>query len=168
MAEVERIFVLPDLGEGLACGKVIDCRIKVGELVHADQLALVIETAKTCIDLPLPFGGYVVGIHCKVSDIVPVGDPLVTVRTDEMLSTDIDPVNHLVGRRQNSAHLLADRHSGLARRLPPRKGEQHVVISPAVRRLARQLQIDLTTVIGTGKGGMITIDDVKARSKIIR
>jgi len=156
MSRTEHIFLLPDLGEGLVSGELSEIHIKIGDEVGADQLALVVETTKASVELPMPYAGQIVEIHGKIGDIIPVGSPLLTLLTDEASTQETPQVQHLVG--QSSAP--AD--TGLARRLPPRKPTQRIAASPIVRRLARELGIDLARVTGTGKAGAITADDVRA------
>lgn len=119
MSKAEYVFVLPDLGEGLTHGELREIRIGVGDVVLADQLALVVETTKATIELPLPFAGQVVEIHGEVGDIIPVGDPLLTLLTDEELAEASPQFQHLVGRRNVQAD--AARTGRLTRGLPPRK-----------------------------------------------
>lgn len=160
MGKFERAFLLPDLGEGLTSGEISECHIKVGDTVVADQLALVIETTKASVEVPLPFGGEVIAIHGNIGDIIPVGEPLVTLLTDEAPEEPAPRINHLVGQSRNVGG--SEGKSGLARRLPPRTGAPRISASPAVRRLARELDIDLAALAGTGRGGAITLDDVQA------
>lgn len=169
MTKVEHTFMLPDLGEGLAAGEIAEIHIAVGDDVVADQLALVIETTKASVELPLPFGGQIIAIHGAVGDTIPVGDPLLTLLTAEAPAPqapkdpqDSAPIKHLVGQRPAQTAPAG----GLARRLPPKKAGR-TAASPIVRRLARELGVDLATLTGTGKGAAITADDVRAASMAV-
>jgi pyruvate/2-oxoglutarate dehydrogenase complex dihydrolipoamide acyltransferase (E2) component len=126
---------------------------------------MAIETVKAIVEMPLPFGGKVVQIHGKVGDVIPVGEPLVTLLTDEMPQTEGAQINHLVGQRRNAASAPKEGNSGLTRRLPPKERAPRIAATPAVRRLAREMGVDLATVTGTGRGGTITADDVRAASE---
>ncbi len=159
MSRTEHVFMLPDLGEGLASGDLTEIHVKIGDEVKADQLALVVDTTKASVELPMPFAGKVAEIHGKIGDTILVGAPLLTVLTDEAPVQDAPQVQHLVG--QSSAP--AD--TGLIRRLPPRKPQQRIAASPIVRRLARELGVDLIHVTGTGKAGAITADDVRSATR---
>lgn len=156
MSRTEYVFMLPDLGEGLASGDLTEIHIKIGEEVVADQLALVVDTTKASVELPMPFAGKVVEIHGEIGDTIPVGAPLLTLLTDEAPAQDTTQVQHLVGQSSKPAD------TGLTRRLPPRKPAQRIAASPIVRRLARELGVELIRVTGTGKAGAITADDVRA------
>lgn len=157
MSRQERAFLLPDLGEGLTFGDIAECHIKVGDLVEADQIALVVETTKASVEVPLPFGGEVIAVHGKVGDRIPVGAPLVTLLTDEIAFEAAAPVKHLVGQHNPALKAAV---SGLARSLPPREPSSRLAVTPAVRRLAREAGVDLARVSGSGLGGVITLDDV--------
>lgn len=163
--ETEYVFRLPDLGEGLLAGEIVDWLVEVGDQVEVDQPVVVIETAKTTTELPIPCLGRVAQLHGAVQDMVEVGAPLLTVQVSGGQDRPASPAAHLVG------HLPAadtgpgrDGQGGL-RRLPPKPGQDRVVASPAVRRLARELNVELRGISGTGNGGAITRDDVQAASQ---
>jgi 2-oxoisovalerate dehydrogenase E2 component (dihydrolipoyl transacylase) len=160
------VFALPDLGEGLVSGEIIEWLIAAGDQVEVDQPVVVVETTKTTMELPAPYAGRVTQLHGAVADIVDVGAPLVTIEVagGAVPGGPDRPVAHLVG------HLpAADAGAGAsaldsARRLPPKPAQERVAASPAIRRLARELNVDLRAVTGTGKGGAITREDVTAAS----
>ena len=141
------VFRLPDLGEGLVSGEIIEWLVKVGEQVEVDQLVVVVETEKTTVELPIPFGGTVVRLHGEPADRLPVGAPLVTV---EAAAIQGRAITHLVGQRPNVAAEHADDQLAGIRRLPPKTQRERVAASPAVRRLARELDVDLSGIVGTG------------------
>jgi len=162
MEQVEAVFPLPDLGEGLTYGEIVECYIKVGDVVKADTSAMSIETAKAIVELPLPFGGEVVKIHGNVGDVIPVGEPLVTLLTNELPQKDGIEINHLVGQRKSTSGVSKQSNLGLKRRLPPKEQAPRIIATPAVKRLARELGINLSKITGTGQGGSITADDVRS------
>ena len=150
----ECVFRLPDLGEGLVAGEIIEWLVDVGARVEVDQPVVVVETEKTTTELPTPFRGQVIRLHGEPGDMVPVGAPLVTIE-----GAAASTITHLVGQRPDAAV-----HSGSSDtvRLPPKTERgPAVAASPAVRRLARELDVDLRGITGTGKGGAITKDDVQ-------
>ncbi|HEY5861017.1 MAG TPA: biotin/lipoyl-containing protein, partial [Actinomycetota bacterium] len=133
---VERVFAMPDLGEGLEEGEITAWLIAEGDTVALNQPIVEVETAKATVEIPSPFAGVVARLHGAVGDAIPVGQPLVTfdVAGDETVD-DVAPSPRAAGR---------------------------VAASPAVRKLARELSIDLDTVVGTGPQGRVTADDVHA------
>ena len=136
MAASERVFAMPDLGEGLEEGEIVGWLVAEGDEVALNQPLVEIETAKATVEIPSPYGGEVISLHGAVGDNVPVGAPLVT------FAPSGDPAD-----------------GGAPRSEPTRA-------TPPVRRLARDLSVDLATVAGTGPGGRITADDVRAASGV--
>ncbi|HET9311311.1 MAG TPA: dihydrolipoamide acetyltransferase family protein [Actinomycetota bacterium] len=132
MAASERVFAMPDLGEGLEEGEIVGWLVSEGDEVALNQPLVEIETAKATVEVPSPYGGEVVSLHGAVGDKVPVGAPLVT------FAPSGDPADEGAPR------------SDPARATPP------------VRKLARDLGVDLASVAGSGPGGRITEDDVRA------
>jgi pyruvate dehydrogenase E2 component (dihydrolipoamide acetyltransferase) len=78
----ERVFALPDLGEGLEEGEIVSWLVKEGQEVELNQPLVEVETAKATVEIPSPFAGTVVMLHGGAGDAVPVGAPLVTFRVD--------------------------------------------------------------------------------------
>ncbi len=76
-----QVFRLPDLGEGLTEGEIIEWRVAVGDTVAVDQVVAVVETAKASVDLPCPFAGTVAELHGQEGEIIPVGSAFITVDT---------------------------------------------------------------------------------------
>ncbi|HEY6565884.1 MAG TPA: dihydrolipoamide acetyltransferase family protein [Actinomycetota bacterium] len=133
----ERVFAMPDLGEGLEEGEITAWLVAEGDAVVLNQPIVEVETAKATVEIPSPFAGEVARLHGAVGEAIPVGQPLVTftVATDEQATA----------AAQVSTPDTAP-----------------VATSPAVRKLARELSIDLDTVVGTGAQGRVTADDVRA------
>lgn len=76
-----KVFTLPDLGEGLTEGEIIEWHVAVGDTVDVDQVVAVVETAKASVDLPCPFAGSVAQLHGAAGDVVPVGSAFITIDT---------------------------------------------------------------------------------------
>src|SRR5919198_216585 len=74
----ERVFAMPDLGEGLEEGRIVRWLVSAGDTVALNQPLVEVETAKAVVEVPSPFAGRVVAIHGTEDDDVPVGGPLVT------------------------------------------------------------------------------------------
>jgi pyruvate dehydrogenase E2 component (dihydrolipoamide acetyltransferase) len=163
-----RVFVLPDLGEGLEDADVVHWLVSVGDEVAADQPLVEVETAKANVEIPCPFAGTVTTIHAAAGDTVAVGAPLVTITVAEP-ATGAAPVRPLVGlgagddppsRRRVAA-------PGGAATAPPAPSPiavpaGRVLATPPVRKRARELGIDLAQVAGTGPDGAVTGRDLDA------
>jgi pyruvate dehydrogenase E2 component (dihydrolipoamide acetyltransferase) len=149
-------FLLPDLGEGLTEAEIVTWHVQTGDTVTVDQPIVEVETAKAVVEVPVPFAGRVTALHGQPGDVVAVGEPLLTVDTAESGSV-------LVGYGTSSGHRRrhrATRSSGDSS-VPPRNGRLPVA-SPLIRQLARSAGLDLTTIRGSGRGGLITRQDVDA------
>jgi 2-oxoisovalerate dehydrogenase E2 component (dihydrolipoyl transacylase) len=132
----ERVFAMPDLGEGLEEGEITAWLVAEGDTVALNQPIVEVETAKATVEIPSPFAGEVARLHGAVGDAIPVGQPLVTF--DVAGDGTVDDVE-----------------------APPR-AVRRVAATPPVRKLARELSIDLDTVVGTGPQGRVSADDVHA------
>ena len=149
-------FLLPDLGEGLTEAEIVTWHVQTGDTVTVDQPIVEVETAKAVVEVPVPFAGRVTARHGQPGDVVAVGEPLLTVDTAES-------GNVLVGYGTSSGHRRrhrATRSSGDSS-VPPRNGRLPVA-SPLIRQLARSAGLDLTTIRSSGRGGLITRQDVDA------
>ena len=149
-------FLLPDLGEGLTEAEIVTWHVQTGDTVTVDQPIVEVETAKAVVEVPVPFAGRVTALHGQPGDVVAVGEPLLSVDTAES-------GNVLVGYGTSSGHRRrhrATRSSGDSS-VPPRNGRPPVA-SPLIRQLARSAGLDLTTIRGSGRGGLITRQDVDA------
>jgi 2-oxoisovalerate dehydrogenase E2 component (dihydrolipoyl transacylase) len=160
-------FLLPDLGEGLEEAEVISWRVQVGDQVAVDQIVVEVETAKAAVEVPVPFAGTVSALHAAPGATVAVGQPLISIdRSDEASG------NVLVGygtaglsspagsrRRQAARARSGSGRGGSGRGGPGRVGPVPVV-SPLVRKMAREAGLDLSTVPGTGPAGIVLRGDV--------
>ncbi|HEY2269294.1 MAG TPA: dihydrolipoamide acetyltransferase family protein [Streptosporangiaceae bacterium] len=149
-------FLLPDLGEGLTEAEIVTWHVQTGDTVTVDQPIVEVETAKAMVEVPVPFAGRVTALHGQPGDVVAVGEPLLTVDTAES-------GNVLVGYGTSSGHRRRHRatQSSGDSGAPPRNGRPPVA-SPLIRQLARSAGLDLTTIRGSGRGGLITRQDVDA------
>ena len=150
-----RSFKLPDLGEGVHEGEVLAVHVSVGQEVKEGDIILEIETDKAAVEIPSPFNGRVQEIFVKPGDIVKVGDVMMTFSNGE----EADRVD--VQKPEKVPSRAAEPEKALS--LPEtQKTEGPVPASPATRRLARGLGVDLHQVTPTGTGGVVTADDVRA------
>jgi pyruvate dehydrogenase E2 component (dihydrolipoamide acetyltransferase) len=121
----ERVFTLPDLGEGLEEAIVSAWLVAEGATVELNQPFVEIETAKATVEVPSPFAGRVAKLHVGAGETLAVGAPLATFEVEAT----------------------------------------SVTAAPAVRKLARDLGVDLSTVSGSGPGGRVTREDVESLAR---
>ena len=147
-------FKLPDLGEGIHEGEVLAVRVKVGQPVKEGDIILEVETDKAAVEIPSPYTGTVAEIRVKPGDTVKVGQVLMTFETAGEAPAAAPPVPPA---RKSAA---PDALPAAAAATPRGKGP--VPASPATRRLARELGVDLAGVTGSGAAGLVTAADVRA------
>jgi pyruvate dehydrogenase E2 component (dihydrolipoamide acetyltransferase) len=161
-------FYMPDIGEGVVEGEIVAWKVKEGDTVKLDQVLVEVMTDKATVELPSPRAGVVKKINFKAGDICPVGKILVTIDDGNAASTSAPPPSH--------GHASAPAHGGhqnapVAASAAPRgqqievvdatASRERVLATPATRRLARQMGIEIGRVPATGKHGRVTTDDVK-------
>jgi 2-oxoisovalerate dehydrogenase E2 component (dihydrolipoyl transacylase) len=179
-------FLLPDLGEGLAEAEIVAWRVQAGDVVTVDQTVVEVETAKAVVEVPVPFAGRVTALHGQPGDVLAVGAPLLTVA--DSTPPGADGESGQGGADGESGQVLIGYGTSPSRRhrqvrggraltpgapaeppappsapLPagPRAANGRVaVVSPLVRRLAREAGLDLAAICGSGRDGLITRRDV--------
>lgn len=139
-------FRLPDLGEGVAEGEVARWLVETGQEIAEDDPLVEIQTDKATVEVPSPAAGIVSAILVQAGELVPVGTPLVVIGDGDVPAPAAAPSE--------------------ARRGEPKEGlaapSGRVQATPLVRRIAAGLGVDLASVTGSGPGGRITEEDVRA------
>ena len=206
-------FNLPDPGEGLTEAEVTTWKVKVGDTVAVNDIVIEVETAKSLVELPIPFAGTVVELLVAEGDTVDVGAPIITV---EVAGSDPEPAApeageaeeasgpNLVGYGAKAGSTRRRARKGGADAAPaapapapaaapaapaaaaaappvPEEARQHrlegstpaqpltgaqtrALAKPPVRKLAKDLGVDLQSVAPTGEGGIVTRADVEGAS----
>lgn len=148
-----RAFKLPDLGEGIHEGEVLSVRVAVGDNVKEGDIILEVETDKAAVEIPSPYTGVVGEILVKPGDTVKVGQVMVTFSGAEEAAP---------AKKEKPEKKAPEPSEPVEVKAEPARREGPVPASPATRRLARELGVDLRMVTPTGPGGLVTADDVKA------
>jgi len=182
-----RLFRLPDLGEGLTEAEILEWTVCVGDTVTTDQIVVVVETAKAAVEVPVPYPGRVVELHGRPGDVVDVGAPLIAVGAQIEDAARGDDVAQTAGHaaaeryrdeeRAGSGSVLigyGTGHAPAVRRRArvkatsqastapaDRAADRTRVISPVVRKFARENGIDVTALT-PGPTGVIRRRDVAA------
>ncbi|NOJ49282.1 dihydrolipoamide acetyltransferase family protein [Bradyrhizobium archetypum] len=149
-----RQFVLPDLGEGLEEAEIVNWYVNEGDHVVTDQPLVSVETDKAVVEVPSPSSGRILHLFGAKGDVVKVGAPLV-----EFAEGPDQDTGTIVGE------LGVGEPAAVAAPPPRRTAEQKSQVFPAVRALARKLDVDLDLVEATGPGGTITRADVERAAK---
>ena len=147
-------FKLPDLGEGIHEGEVLAVPVEVGQEVKEGDIILEVETDKAAVEIPSPYSGSIQEILVKPGDIVNVGDVMMTFSDGEDLQTvKVEKPEKMPNTPPETA--VTDTRVTSA----PKEGP--IPASPATRRLARELGVDLHAVTPTGPAGLVTAEDVR-------
>jgi len=148
---------LPDLGEGIEGASVSEVPIAVGDTVFKDDTLFVLESDKASMEIPSDFNGTISEICVSAGDEVQTDDLLLKIETEEPSIKEVEP-------KKESEDKSAQKNIKVQ---PEKKHEpqqaktgDNVFASPGVRRLARELEIDLRSMVGTGSKGRITKDDL--------
>jgi pyruvate dehydrogenase E2 component (dihydrolipoamide acetyltransferase) len=204
-------FSLPDPGEGLVEAEIVTWRVKVADVVKVNDIIVEIETAKSLVELPVPYAGTVTALLAAEGETVAVGTPIISV--DDGLGGDLAPVAAAqTAKSEDGEEIEAGKIGGAApggrvavlvgygprmteAKRRPRKGDGSVAVAvapvaqarrsepvdarpvsvpsagrgealakPPVRKLAKDLGVDLSQVAGSGEGGIVTRADVEAHA----
>jgi pyruvate dehydrogenase E2 component (dihydrolipoamide acetyltransferase) len=151
-----KAFKLPDLGEGIHEGEVLAVRVGVGQAIREGDIILEVETDKAAVEIPSPYNGTVLEIRVKAGDTVKVGQVLITFSEDGEQPTGASPPTPAGSKPATVSEPMAP-----AAPLPGQR-QGPVPASPATRRLARELGVDLAQVPPSGAAGLVTAEDVRA------
>ncbi len=170
-------FRLPELGENIETADVLNVLVKVGDVIEVDQAILEIETDKATIEVPTTVAGKVVEVLIKAGSKAAVGDVMIKVessnivvakstiaeveKTEPEKSPEVETIKGSVspptGERESLQRMDLDNQPPILKGAAP--------AAPSVRRIAREIGVDINKVSGSGLNGRISMDDVKAFSK---
>lgn len=162
---------LPELGEGVTEGELVKWLVKVGDTVKPDQPVAEMMTDKATVEVPSPFGGVVKEIQKKEGDVVEVGMTMLVLDSDAAASASA-PAPQTPKSAPAPAAAMTAAPAAAAKSAPaapaaagqmdvyPPVMDSRVLATPATRRVAREMGVDLNQVRGTGVAGRVTRDDV--------
>jgi pyruvate dehydrogenase E2 component (dihydrolipoamide acetyltransferase) len=157
------VFKLPDLGEGLQEAELVQWHVAPGEEVAIDQPLVSVETAKAVVEIPSPQAGRIEKLFAQAGEIIRIGGPLIAFAGDAEaapLATREDK-GTVVGAMETSGRVLQEGAAPLGR------NGAGLRATPAVRALARRLDVDLAMVTPSGADGVITASDVQRVARIL-
>jgi pyruvate dehydrogenase E2 component (dihydrolipoamide acetyltransferase) len=164
-------FKLPDLGEGIHEGEIVDVVVKPGDTVAEGDPLMEVETDKAVTAIPSPFTGVVTEVRVAAGDTVHVGDVLIVFEGSR--AAGIASEEAAAGKRASSKEAPAVGPPTPTRAeptMPPHGKEAQgrhppVPASPATRRLAREMRVDLHAVHPSGPEGLVTAEDVRRHAQ---
>lgn len=149
------VFRLPDLGEGLKEAEIVAWHVAEGDHVIAEQPLVSVETDKAVVEIPAPYSGTVLRLIAGPGDIVPTDGPLVEIDTGTKEDTGAIVGEIKTPRKPADSPIVEPRAKAKAT-------TSRLQAAPAVRKLARELNVDLEKIRGTGPRGAILSSDVTA------
>ncbi len=170
-------FRVPDLGENIESADVINVLVKIGDTISKDQGVIEIETDKATVEVPTSVEGKIVEVNVKSGDKVKVGDLLIKVESSTTATEQKkEPTKEekSEAKTETKEKKKDEERDGKVEEMKPGEHDDQPPIlrgsapaAPSVRRIARELGVDINKVPGSGEGGRISMDDVKAYVKNI-
>ncbi|WP_336342608.1 dihydrolipoamide acetyltransferase family protein [Halalkalicoccus ordinarius] len=177
-----REFKLPDVGEGVAEGEIVRWLVEPGDEVSEDQPVAEVETDKAVVEVPSPVDGSVKELLAEEGEVVPVGDVIITFNVEgeepaeeEESGPEAAEPSSGEGKREptkvEGRPAVTKADAGEDRRAAGTEDEEaptaskRVFAPPNVRRLARELGVDVASVEGSGPGGRISEGDVRSAAE---
>ncbi len=170
------IFNFPDIGEGLEEGVILEWYVAKGQAVKSGQALVNMETDKVVTDIPSPKTGTIVATFGQVGETVKVGSPLVEIEIEGVFGEEAvaeakapvtEPIDEggagVVGTMELAGNnaLLAASDEGSEKKAPENKPSKKVLATPLARAMARDLNIDINQIIGSGPSGRVTKEDIQ-------
>ena len=166
-------FKLPELGENISKATIIKVMVAVGEKVSADQSVLELETDKATIEVPSTVSGTITEILVAEGDVIEIGAVIFKVSEGSAVqSQSAAPAPAPVVAEKAAAPAPQQAVVASPPKVIPVENQPPILqnaapAAPSVRRLAREIGVGVNNVKGTGPGGRILLDDVKAYSKAL-
>jgi len=165
-------FRFPDLGEGIAEGELVKWLVKEGDTIREDQDVAEVETDKALVAIPSPVSGKIQKLHFKEGDRIPVGSTLMTLEDggsegkkaaeNAPSPTPAPQVSPSTSKNiEAPSEKTPPQKSAPAETSPNAEAKLPPLATPATRKLAREMGVDLALVQGSGSGGRITEEDIK-------
>lgn len=173
---------LTDPGEGLTEAEIIEIKVKEGDRVEINDPVVTVETAKSAVELPSHVAGIVAKVHVKEGDELNVGEPMFDIETDPEAGQASEPdasekadasekpeetePKTLVGYGARETPTPRRKKRAIAQSgAEPQVPIDRILAKPPVRKLAKDLGVALHDVLATGRGGVVTRQDVIAASQ---
>ncbi|GAB3412310.1 dihydrolipoamide acetyltransferase family protein [Haloparvum alkalitolerans] len=168
-------FKLPDVGEGVAEGELVNWLVAPGDTVTEDQPVAEVETDKALVEIPSSYDGTVKELLVEEGEMVPVGDVIITFTVDEEGDGGEQAAEEEAAGGAEAAEPVdeeaaaetaaAEEEDSADEPAEPPAPDGRVFAPPSVRRLARELGVDLGAVSGSGPGGRVSETDVRAHAE---
>ena len=159
---MQKDFILPDIGEGIVECEVIEWKVKEGDRIEEDQIVVDVSTDKAIVEIPSMYNGRITRLHYAEGDTARVHEPLFVIELEgEEGATETASLDKEVAEM---AEVVSEVVESSAQAKPQSESvsgsSQKVLTTPAVRKMAREHQLDLAAIVGTGKQGRVLKEDV--------
>lgn len=144
-------FKLPDIGEGISEGEIVKWDVKPGDRIEKEKDMVEVMTDKVTVKIPSPVSGIVKELKFKEGQMAKVGDVIIEIETSESVPEKETKEQTITQKEEPSKVMEQNIHETTQTR---------VLASPAVRRIARENDIDLALVPASGENGRVTLDDL--------
>ncbi|GAB6879846.1 dihydrolipoamide acetyltransferase family protein [Halorubrum gandharaense] len=163
-------FKLPDVGEGVAEGELVNWLVEPGDRVTEDQPVAEVETDKALVEVPSRYDGVVEELFAEEGEIVPVGNVIISFRVDEdgeaaAADEAQDASEEEPGESTDETESESPETEAESADTEPETASGRTFAPPSARRMARELGVDIGDVSGSGPGGRITEADVRAHAE---
>lgn len=149
-------FILPDIGEGIVECEIVKWLVEQGQEVTEDQPVVEVMTDKALVEIPAKYSGTIMQLYYQQGEIAKVHSPLYALSTEESESTGNSQKQSSPLKTEN----LAENSQPSAAQSVQKNNKRKALASPAVRRLARENNLDITSVSGSGKKGRVLKQDI--------
>ena len=147
-------FILPDIGEGIVECEVIEWKVREGDIIVEDQIVVDVSTDKAIVEIPSMYNGRITKLHHAAGDTAKVHSPLFAIEVEEDVEAAVESV-------VESQRLIKEpRLTEIEQTQQTAPSNSKALTTPAVRKMAREHQLDLGTIPGTGKQGRVLKEDV--------
>ena len=148
-------FILPDIGEGIVECEVIEWKVKEGDIIEEDQIVVDVSTDKAIVEIPSMYNGRVTKLHHAEGDIAKVHSPLFAIEIEaDQEASGVEPQLSI---KEPQPSIEESQRPAIEQATV---SSEKVLTTPAVRKMAREHQLDLGTIAGTGKQGRVLKEDV--------
>ncbi len=165
-------FILPDLGEGVHEGQIVNVLVEEGQTIEENEPILEVETDKAAVEIPSPKAGSIARINVKAGQTVKVGEVMLAIDTGEageapapaaaetQAKPEAAPAKAKAAASAPASPPAAPAATGVAVAPAPRRNGP-IPAAPVVRKLAREMGVDINSVPGSGPNGRVLREDVE-------
>ena len=165
---MKKDFILPDIGEGIVECEVIEWKVKEGDIIVEDQIIVDVSTDKAIVEIPSMYNGRVTKLYYAEGDIAKVHQPLFALEVEGTESTGDEKTAAAETLVEVAAATSLDKESEVSETSEAMVASasadlsfsSKVLTTPAVRKMAREHELDLSSINGSGKQGRVLKEDV--------